>query len=66
MNFARAWISRLISLVIDGLVWNITGDFFKTIYEQLQGVYQRIVDKALGGFSHQEDKDDYKRELNRR
>jgi hypothetical protein len=48
------------------LVWNITGDFFKTIYEQLQGVYQRIVDKALGGFSHQEDKDDYKRELNRR
>jgi hypothetical protein len=38
------------------LVWNVTGDFFKTIYEQLQGVYQRIVDKALGGFSVQEEK----------
>lgn len=33
------------------LVWNITGDFFKTIYENLQGIYQKITDKALGGFA---------------
>lgn len=38
------------------LLWNIAGDFVKTIYEQLQGVYQRITDKALGGFTVQEEK----------
>jgi hypothetical protein len=32
------------------LVWNITGDFFKTAYEKLQKVYQGITDKALSGF----------------
>ena len=33
------------------LVWNITGDFFKTIYENLQGIYQKITDKAVGDFT---------------
>lgn len=37
------------------LVWNVTGDFFKTIYEQLQGVYQKITDKALAGFGKQDE-----------
>lgn len=32
------------------LVWNLTGDFFKMIYEGLQGVYQKISDKAIGKF----------------
>lgn len=38
------------------LLWNITGDFFKMIYEGLQGVYQKIADKALSGIPVPEEK----------
>lgn len=31
------------------LLWNITGDFFKMLSENLQGVYQKIADRALAG-----------------
>lgn len=31
------------------LVWNITGDFFKMIYETMQGFYSGISKKALAG-----------------
>jgi hypothetical protein len=33
------------------LVWNITGDFFTMVYENLQGAYQKIADRALGKFT---------------
>jgi hypothetical protein len=29
------------------LIWNITGDFFTGIYEAMEGVYQKILDRAL-------------------
>lgn len=32
------------------LVWNITGDFFTMIYENLEGLYQKIADRAVGKF----------------
>ena len=39
------------------LVWNITGDTFKMIYENLQGVYQKISDRAIGSFGTISDSD---------
>lgn len=38
------------------MLWNVTGDFFKMIYEGLQGVYSNLSDKALGKFVVQPDK----------
>lgn len=32
------------------LIWNLTGDVFKMLYETLQGVYQKISDRAVGKF----------------
>jgi hypothetical protein len=39
------------------MLWNLTGDFFKMIYEALQGVYQKISDRAMGKFGTISDSD---------
>ena len=32
------------------MFWNLLGDFFTFVYEQVQGIYQKIADKAVGKF----------------
>lgn len=38
------------------LLWNIIGDLCVTVYEQIEGVYQKITDKALGNLPELEEK----------
>lgn len=45
--------SRILSWIIYwpwSMIWNITGDFFNMLYESISGVYQKVVDNAMGGF----------------
>lgn len=42
------------------LIWNITGDFFTMIYENLEGLYQKIADHAIGKFQIEETKNERK------
>lgn len=50
----KSRITAWISFWPWSLVWNITGDFFKMVYEALSGVYENITKKALDGFTVEE------------
>lgn len=51
VNNNKERITAWIAFWMWSLFWNITGDLFTTIFETLHGIYQKISNKATGGFT---------------